>query len=280
MSIFEALRAIGVGAVEATVDQKDSLPHLRAPEGATFSVHDAAEMGELKRRLAAEGLRISALLVATDFSGPEAARHVDWAVRAVRAARELGAAVVRIDSFTANKSLSPAQVRDNLIRSLRDVLRRTGDTGVDLAVENHGPLSNDERFLDELLAAVPDDRLGLTLDTGNFYWFGYPLNDVYRLIRKYAPRAKHTHMKNINFPPELAEQRREIGLGYKQYCCPLDEGNLDVRRIVSSLRTAGYRRDLCIEDESLFKVDVDKRLDVLRREAAALRLASGNDQAR
>jgi sugar phosphate isomerase/epimerase len=85
--------------------------------------------------------------------------------------------------------------------------------------------------------------------------------------------VKHTHVKNINYPPELANVRREVGVGYKDYCCALDEGNIDLARVVRILRAAGYDRDLCIENESLFKHPPEKRANVLRRDVAAVRAA-------
>lgn len=274
-SLFEVLREIGVRAIEAMVDADGLLPYVRGAEGTPLSVGDSAAIGELKQCLAREGMRVCALLVATDFSGDDADRHVEWAAQVVEAARELAAPVVRIDTFTANKSLSPPQVQENLIRRIRRLLQQTAESGVDLGMENHGPISNDPEFLDGVLSAVPDPRLGLTLDSGNFYWFGHPRGDVYRLIEKYAPRTKHTHLKNINYPAALADRRREIGQDYKQYCCPLHEGSLDLKRVMDILRRAGYRRDFCIEDESLFKMAEHERIMVLRREVEALRQALG-----
>ncbi len=165
-------------------------------------------------------------------------------------------------------------MRETFVRSVARVLKQTADTGTDLGVENHGPVANDPRWLDDVLTAVDDPRLGLTLDTGNFYWYGFPLSQMYGLIEHFAPRIKHTHLKNVNYPKELADVRREIGRGYKEACCPLDEGNLDLRRVVHILRTAGgYARDLCVEDESLFKYNADDKVNVLRRDVAAVRAA-------
>ena len=158
-----------------------------------------------------------------------------------------------------------------MIRCVRDALDGSADTSTDIGIENHGRVFNDPDVLDGLLKQIPDERFGLTLDTGNFYWWGHPASEVYELVAKYAPRAKHTHIKNINYPPALAQGRREIGYEYKTYCCPLDEGNLDLRRIVSELQNAGYARDLCVEDESLFKFAPADRAHVLRREVEALR---------
>jgi sugar phosphate isomerase/epimerase len=77
-------------------------------------------------------------------------------------------------------------------------------------------------------------------------------------------------MKNINYPMEMANQRRPIGWEYGRYRCPLDEGNIDLSRVVRILREAGYQRDLCIENESLNRYPESQRLEIIRRDIRAL----------
>ena len=272
---FETLRQVHCMNVEIEMAVGDGAAlHVRREDGSPYWLADGAGVAALRERLDREGVRPSALLLMTDFASDQAAGHVDAAARACAVARELGVAVVRIDPLTKNKALNPEQVRDNFVTRVREVLDRSRDTGVDLGIENHGPVANDPGWLDEVLAALPDPRLGLTLDTGNFYWYGFPVSQMYGLIEHFAPRAKHTHLKNVNYPRELADVKREVGHGYKEACCPLDEGNLDLKRVVEILRTAGgYARDLCVEDESLFKYSADDKVNVLRRDVAAVRAA-------
>lgn len=273
-SLFDVLRSVGVDGVECLVDPQEFLPYLRTPEAGAFHLRDEASIGALKQRIADEGVRICALLLATDFAGDHADQHVAWAARVVRAAKALGVPVVRIDPWTVKRDLPPAIVLESFIRRADALLRQTADTGVDLGMENHGNLFNDPEMVDAVLAALPDERFGLTLDTGNFFWWGFPASQVYELIERYAPRTKHTHLKNICYPPELAERRREIGFEYNRYCGPLGAGNLDLHRIVDLLRRGGYPRDLCIEDESLAKTPEPERLNILRQDVQALRDAS------
>jgi hypothetical protein len=44
-------------------------------------------------------------------------------------------------------------------------------------------------------------------------------------------------------------------------------------RIVGLLKAGGYRRGLCIENESLGKYPADQRMNILRRDVAAVREA-------
>jgi sugar phosphate isomerase/epimerase len=267
---FDALDELGVTAVELEYRSDGSLPKLF---GATYSLATDAGLREFLHGLKFDKVKVSALLLGTDFAADDPAPSVDWTLRAIAAAEALGAPAVRIDVTHWAPGLSIGQIRERFVQCVSRILDQTPSSRVDLAIENHGKISNDPQFLDEVFAAVPSPRLGLTLDTGNFYWYGYPLEELYGLIEHFAPRARHTHIKSINYPPDIARQRRAMGFEYGKYCSPLDEGNLDLPRIVRLLHAAGYRRGLCIENESLGKYPADQRMDVLRRDVVAVRNA-------
>ena len=273
-SCFETLRAVGLSSFEAMIRPDGTLGYLQTEDGDTpFSIADEASLQTLKSRLKKEEVKIAALLLGTDFSGPEAEMHTAWTINAVRAAQFLGVPVVRIDTATRAAGLSTDIVRDHFVRCILSVLEETDDSGVDLGIENHGTISNDPAYLDEIFARVPDRRLGMTLDTGNFYWYGFPLSELYRVLEHFAPRARHTHVKNINYPAEIVETQREKGYEYGKYCCPLDEGNISMQRVAHILQDAGYTRTLCIENEALGKYPIGERVGILRRDADCLRAA-------
>jgi sugar phosphate isomerase/epimerase len=272
-TLFEVIRRIGVTRFEAVVDAEELLPHLRDREGIVPSIGDDLSVQKLRKRLKDEGAQISAFLLATDFSADKADRHVSWAVRVIRSASKLEIPVVRIDPWTRRHDLAPQSILENFIRRVSLILDETGDTAVDVAMENHGRLFNDPQILDHVLKAIPSPRFGLTLDTGNLYWWGHPISQVYELIERYSHRIKHTHIKNVGYPSAMRDVQRDIGFEYKKYCGTLYEGDLDLRRIVEILRHAGYWRDLCVEDESLFKAPEKDRVEILRQDVACLRNA-------
>jgi sugar phosphate isomerase/epimerase len=273
-SFFDALRELDVVSFELGMQMDGALPGLStANSEAPFSATDEASATRLKLRLDAENIHVCALLLGTDFSAPNAHEHVAWAVQAVRVAQHLGASTVRIDPLTANSALTMPQIRDNLVRCVGRVLEQSEDSPVELGIENHGAIGNDVEFLDGIFERVHNPRLGMTLDTGNFYWSGLPLQQVYNIIEHLAPRTKHTHIKNIAYPLEMRETSRPTGYEYERYVTPLDEGDIDIARVVRTLRTAGYTRPLCIENEALFKYPLENRQGVVRREVALLRAA-------
>jgi sugar phosphate isomerase/epimerase len=140
-----------------------------------------------------------------------------------------------------------------------------------LGVENHGGTSNRPEFIERIFGDIGEERFGLTLDTGNFYWYGHPLEQVYKIIEKYASRVYHTHIKNISYPKEIRNTRREVGYKYGEYVCPIYQGDVDHKRVVAILRKAGYGHGLCIEDESLGKFSEAERKNVLKKDAEHLK---------
>jgi sugar phosphate isomerase/epimerase len=113
--------------------------------------------------------------------------------------------------------------------------------------------------------------LGLTLDAMNFYWFGHPLNDLYDLYAKYASRTFHTHCKNLKYPEEKRNVRRPMGWEYAKYAAPIYEGDIDYRRVAGILRKAGYKGDLCLENECLSHFPKDEQAGVLKKEIELLK---------
>jgi len=142
---------------------------------------------------------------------------------------------------------------------------------VRIGVENHGRTSNRPELLDKVFAAAGDTRFGLTLDSGNFYWYGHPLDRVYEIMERYADRVCHTHIKNIAYPEQIRDVQREVGHNYGEYVCPIYEGDIDHRRVVRILRAAGYEGALCVEDESLGKFSPHERPEVLKKDVEHLK---------
>jgi sugar phosphate isomerase/epimerase len=195
--------------------------------------------------------------------------ELEWGIKVARAAKALGVKAIRIDVLP--HKLSGSEFLQFSIGILRKLLAATESTGVTFGIENHGGTTNDPAFLKALFDGVGSRRLGLTLDTGNFYWYGHPLSKLYELYEAFAPRVFHTHCKSIRFPEAEREKKRPMGWGYEKYCCPVDEGDIDFRRVVAILRKSGYANDLCIEDESLGKYPAAERAAILARQVRYLK---------
>ena len=156
--------------------------------------------------------------------------------------------------------ISDEQYAHLVSRELNEVLDHTADIGLEIALENHGAgdraLGVKEEFLRMILKQTNSDRLGLTLDTGCFYWY-YPLDEYYKVTGHFLPYVKNVHLKNQTFP---AEQRHKLkaGVPLAEAHDTLYDGDIDLRRVIDMLKGVGYDGALCIEDHSFHKIAQSK----------------------
>jgi sugar phosphate isomerase/epimerase len=270
----EGLKSLGVAAVEVAIDKEGKVRSLEGEELLDLTRSEGIE--KLRGQLARHGLRVCAFLCSQNFNAEDREAQVRWVTQAVRAADALGAPALRIDSAMSGQAELPLEDRVRIFAdAVTEVLRQTPDSTVTLGIENHGRQGNDPEWMRGVIRRAGSPRLGLTLDVGNWYWYGHPLSRVYDIYREFGPLVKATHVKNIRYPEELRETQREIGYEYGKYCCPLDEGDLQMSRVASILRETGYDGPLTIEDESLGKYPEGERREILQRDVDHLKAAIG-----
>jgi len=265
--IAEGLREMTISSFELQVP-KDMKLHFRiGGETRKLSLADLGDVGALRRTLEENGISICALLLRNDFGSSSIEDEVRYVVEACTAGKAIGVKVARIDPAIGERpELSPRQQAELAAKPIAEVLRKV--EGVDLAAENHGSIANRPEFLNTLFDKVGSDRLGLTLDPGNLYWFGYPASEVLQIVDEFAPKVKHTHMKNGRAPVGAKESKRKIG---EIEMTPIYQGEVDLGMVVAILRKAGYKRDLTVEDESLAGFRHDEGKSVLKKDIEHLR---------
>ncbi|MEM2915325.1 MAG: sugar phosphate isomerase/epimerase family protein [Candidatus Bathyarchaeia archaeon] len=274
-NVLDGLKDLGLDGFELYVD--------RALKGAEYEdMGQRVSLGfdlstEERRRSLLESLKsrklvVCALLVENDFGREDTKSEIEWIVDACRIAPTIEAKVVRINSvMTPKQGISDEDYVKRTVSCIRDILKRTNGLGVSLAMENHGVLGNKREFIKAVLEGVSSERFGLTLDTGNFYWFGYPLKKVYEIIDTFAEYVKHTHIKNLSFPQNRREANRMPGEGWPQSAAPIYQGDIDHRKVVNILKKVGYDGDLTVEDESLGNFPAEQRLGILKKDIEFLK---------
>ncbi len=264
-TVNAGLKALGVKAVEVGLDRDMSV--MSPASGERIVMAKEAGVNRLRDELAQVGAKGSAFLLPTDFNRGDGEAEIEWHVGALRAAEALGMKAIRIDAHMTGQDRLPLDERVGIFAAaVKEVIKRTADCPAAMGIENHGMQGNDPNFLRRLFDAVGSERLGLTLDSGNFYWAGHPLDRVYEIMEELAGRAKHTHLKNIRYPAEMRNQQRPLGYEYGKYVAPMYEGDIDHARVFKILAAAGYDGDLCLEDESLGHYQGEERLEVVRKD--------------
>ena len=267
MDSWDAMKKVGVDGVELWVNDDRTCPYL-FPNENNYSIKTPKDIKALDKAFRQSGMKITALCMGNHFDeGPE--EELAFVADVVQAAKIMNVDAIRID--VVPRKLEGDAFTEFAISIGKELVEIVQGTDIRYGIENHGSTTNDPEFLDKLFDGVGSDVLGLTLDTANFYWFGHPLNDLYTIYEKYASRACHTHCKSINYPHDKRNIRRERGWEYGKYCCPIDQGDIDFKKVVATLEAVNYKGDYCVENESLGRFPEEQREGILRREAAYLR---------
>jgi len=264
---WAALKALGADCFEAQVNDELALDSFSAP-GRQYTVATTEGISILKADLAENRRRIAAFCMHNKFE-QRMDKEIEMAQQLVQAADRLGVPAIRID--VAPRAMPIPEFLQFAIKACRRLCDDTKGLSVRFGIENHGRFTNDPDQMEKLIAGVGSDRLGITLDTANLYWWGHPLDTVYGIYERFAPRVVHTHCKSIRYPDDKKNIKREMGWEYSKYSCPIYEGDLDFNRIASILRKAGYRGALCVEDEALGRFAEAERSECLRKEITFLR---------
>jgi inosose dehydratase len=104
--------------------------------------------------------------------------------------------------------------------------------------------------VDAALADLPDDLVGLCLDTGHLAYAGV---DPIALYERVAPRVRYLHFKNIDRDAHrqaLADKLDLFSAIPRGVFCPLVKGVVDFTRLKASLDAHGYDGFATIEQDS------------------------------
>jgi sugar phosphate isomerase/epimerase len=266
---WSCMNTLGAEGAEVYADGRLSCPYLFHPQR-KYSVATDDGIKALQDDLKASGCRITAFMMANSFD-EQLEKELECARSLVKAAQQLGVNIIRIDVVPRKMAADKETFLPFAIKACKGMCEIAEGTPIRYGVENHGKITNDPDFLRQLFDGVGSPKLGLTLDCANFYWWGHPLKDLYKIYEQVAPRVVHTHCKSMRYPEDKKNVRRAMGWEYGKYNCPIYEGDIDFKRIVKILRAANYQGDLCVEDESLEKVPAAERGEVLKKEIATLK---------
>lgn len=199
----------------------------------TWSVEavERFDVERVQREVAASGM-VCAGLYPPGWGGKEAA---DVAARAKAIAKcvEYTAALggAHVSTSGAEPRTTPGAL-DRVIECAAQVLDVVSiHTPIKLTLEPHygNVLQNWEDFA-EVMAALPDDRLGICVDTGHFHSAGV---DTVAFIRHFADRIHCVHLKDHIGTVS-------VGIG---------RGEIDLTAEVATLREVGYQGGLTVELE-------------------------------
>ena len=223
---------------------------LRAVSGTNVAdlVDEALE--DIRRRLAADGIRVSA--IASPIGKTPVEGDFDMELgrfrRVLAASRRLDSRLVRVFSFYVPAGRY-AEHRAEVVRRLAVLTREADAAGVVLVCENESYVYGDtpERCRD-LVEAVGSPALRLAFDPANFVQVGVrPYTEAWPLLRPYVA---HVHIKDAvpvertgyaPYPARVPEDRLMDAVRLP------GEGRAELPSLLRALAQAGYDGYLAIE---------------------------------
>jgi sugar phosphate isomerase/epimerase len=183
------------------------------------------------------GLGISTLICGNDFALPkiaDRAAHVANMVRDIHDAVAVGIPHLNVFTGYHRDGADPEREVARVVDCFREVMPVAEAEGITLCIENHSSVHPDADGLLALLRAVGSPNLRPNPDPSNFLPNFTELppalrEPIYKDTAKIAPLAANAHLKIRDFTPDG------------------DHAHLDVPRILSILKQAGYNGWIVLE---------------------------------
>lgn len=264
-SIWKAARLAGVNSVELLVDPDLTCPDLKENNSLTCSVRTRTAAGQMNREAADNGVSIELFVAPLRLkTGMKSAPA--WAETLLGIACSAGAQHVSFPLVTDNfmaPEIPDQDYLDSAFNIFSSLIKAAGETGIHVLFENLSVYLNRPEILHRILDRFPGEALGFCLDPVNLCWYGHPRSEVFRITEALASRATGLHIKNIRYPPDKVESRREPGWLYDELVVPAEKGDLDFAYLVKQFKASGFTGYYGIEDDSLNLVPEPERIKIL-----------------
>ncbi|SHE46466.1 Sugar phosphate isomerase/epimerase [Caldanaerobius fijiensis DSM 17918] len=192
-------------------------------------------------------MEIACYSIGNDFVLPdEEAREkqIQYVKQGIDDAVRVGSYKLRVFSGSPKEGVSYEDGKRWIIECFKECVKYAEKKGVVLALENHGLFAGKSQQVKEIIEVVGSKYLRSTADTGNFFLVGEKPDEAVDNIKEYIV---HVHFKDF--------KRSEPGKGYKglgdvyYVGCVLGQGDVEMKRIVDIIQSAGYNSYLAIEFE-------------------------------
>ncbi len=187
------------------------------------------------------GIKVSQISAGNDFlqkSMEDFKKQVELVATMCRIVKDLGFNQIRMDGGWEKQGIE----KKDYHRLILDGIKRSVDIaekeGVYLALDNHGKVTNDYLFQLEIFDSVRSKYLGANLDTMNYRWYGYSVEELLGIYKKIVPYTLHTHLKDGVLIDSFKYAAKVLG-----------EGEIPIVETIKMLKDAGYKGPWCIEYE-------------------------------
>ena len=215
----------------------------------------------LKKALELRGMQICNAWYSTFLTTEPYEETEKGFIRHITFLKEMGAKVVGVSeqghsiqgtdkSIFRDKYVMDDREWELLCTGLNKLGKVAGDMGIALTFHHHmGTVVQTAAEIDRMMENTDPDLVGLLFDSGHLAYCG---EDYLAVLRKYAARTRHVHLKDIR--PQVVEKVKAENLSFLAgvrlgtFTVPGD-GSLDFAPIFDILADTGYEGYVLVEAE-------------------------------
>ncbi|MDP6381188.1 MAG: sugar phosphate isomerase/epimerase family protein [Phycisphaerae bacterium] len=232
--VGEEIKALGVKGIDFLVSLLGSLDGAETILPAAVKNH---------------GLILTGLSLSNNFNRDDAAElaaDIEAVKEQIRLAATLGAPVARIFGGHLSPELradpdAKAAAFQKIVDGLGAVVGEAENSGVVLAIENHGGLPCTAEEQVSVIETIGSDFLKATIDIGNYMACGQEADVATRIAAKHCA---YVHFKDFKKVPDAS---KPWGWGIEP--CTVGEGDVDARACIEALVKVGYEGTIALEYE-------------------------------
>ncbi len=245
--------------------KKNSIGHLelRGVDGKNVAEYTAQELREIKKRLDAADIRVSAIGSPIGKIGinDDFTPHLAVFERMLDTARIMGARYLRIFSFYMPKDEDPQGYFEPVCERLEQFKARAKALNLVLLHENEKGIFGDiAPRCKQLMDRLGDETFKMTFDPANFVQCGQPVMQAYRMLSEYI---EYVHIKDAKFSDASV-----VPAGY---------GDGEIEALLTELDQNGYDGFLTLEphlgdfkgfsvlEQGEEKLEFDRNMDAIGR---------------
>lgn len=223
----------------------------------------------MREKMARYGVSFSQIDAAYPLSGKDGPVFgVPYILKTIPWAKLSGCPnIATTDGLNKPEGLSDAAALDAMKRSYGLIIETAEANGININIEIHGYFTTKPDMIEKMLDFTKSDRLGLNFDTGNSFIAG---NDPVAFCKRFLPKIKHVHIKDVSRSLADASRGKETGIGISHSAIGDGVNAGNIKKILALLRDYGYEGTLSLECEGQGGPLIERSLGWLRETLKAL----------
>lgn len=227
----------------------------------------------LRAKMAGYGVAFSQIDAAYPLSGKDGPYlGLPYVLKSIPWAKLAGSpCIATTDGLTKPEGLTDREAMEAMRRTYGTIVETAEAYEITVTIEIHGYFTTQPDRLEEMLGFCDSPYFGLNFDTGNTFIAGH---DPVAMLRRFLPRVKHVHLKDV--AAELAEASRghETGIGISHAAIGDGVNAENIVQVLGILRDAGYDGALSLECEGQGGPLIEKSLAWVRATLQDLGIAA------